>query len=208
MSEAIHEAGRRWDEKFSEAEWPSKPDLALVALASDLPPGKALDIGCGPGRNAVWLASQGWDVTGMDASQVGLNQAVARAKEQGVSIRTVHGDIFTLEMGKGTYDLVVMANIHMPPVLMEQLFYKAQEAVKDGGYLFVIGHHVDDLGKVGPPDADLLFDEEKLQKVVTDLEVIKLQRWERPPDEGDAHASDDETRPVSDIVLWARKAER
>ncbi len=206
MADAISEAGSSWDAKFSEAQWPSKPDLALIALTSDLMPGKALDIGCGPGRNAIWLARQGWDVTGIDASQVGLSQALAKAKEYGVSITTIHSDIFMAEMGKDSYDLVVMANIHLTPPLREQLFTKAQAAIKDGGYLFVIGHHVDDLGRVGPPDANLLFSEDDLRQAVDGLEIIKLQRWERPPDQGDAHFHDDELHPVSDVVLWARKA--
>jgi len=205
MADAIFDAGNRWDEKFSEAQWPSKPDLALVALTSDLVPGKALDIGCGPGRNAIWLASQGWDVTGIDASQVGLDQALSRAREYGVSITTVHSDIFTAEIEKNSYDLVVMANIHLTPVLREQLFAKAQAALRDGGHLFVIGHHVDDLGRVGPPDRNLLFHEDDLRQAVDGLEIIKLQRWERPPDEGDAHFHDDELHPVSDVVLWAQK---
>jgi SAM-dependent methyltransferase len=205
MSNQVFDAGRRWDEKFSEGDWPVKPDLALVAFVSDLPSGKALDIGCGPGRNAVWLAEQGWDVTGLDASAVGLQQALERAKQKNLSLATIHGDIFGIELEENTYDLVVMANIHVTPTLRKELFSKAISSLKEGGKLFVIGHHLDDLGRVGPPDPELLFSEDILDKVSEGLEVIKLQRWERPPEDGDAYDKENPLRPISDIVLWAKK---
>ena len=205
MPDKDFEVGRRWDEKFSEEDWPVKPDLALVAFTSGLPSGKALDIGCGPGRNALWLAEKGWDVTGIDASSVGLQQALDKAKDKGVDLNTIHGDIFATELPHKHYDLVVMANIHVTLVLRRQLFSKAVSALKEGGHLLVIGHHIDDLGRVGPPDPELLFNEDILRDAAEGLEVVKLQRWERPPDEGDAYDRDNPLRPVSDIVLWAKK---
>ena len=82
-------AGQMWDRRFSEEGWPTDPDPYLVELAEGQPVGRGLDIGAGPGRNSLWLAQSGWDMTLVDASQVGLAQASAAAGALGITITTI-----------------------------------------------------------------------------------------------------------------------
>lgn len=90
------DAGQMWDRRFSEHAWPSEPDPFLVELADDLPPGRGLDLGSGPGRNSLWLASKGWEMTLVDASRVALAQAEQRAAEAGGHLFVVGHDVANL----------------------------------------------------------------------------------------------------------------
>lgn len=184
-----------WDRRYSEHDWPSQPDPALVTLVSPLRPGRALDLGCGPGRNAVWLAQQGWEVTGVDSSAVGLAQAVQRAQAQALHLTTVHSDLLTYEFAPEYYDLVVIANIHLPLVQRDELFTHAAAALEMGGHVFLIGHHLDSLGRAGPPDPSILYTEESLRGAFPTLHIEQLDRLEREQPEGQD--------PLIDVVLWA-----
>ncbi|MHB1504452.1 MAG: class I SAM-dependent methyltransferase [Acidimicrobiales bacterium] len=186
-----------WDLRYAENEWPNEPDSLLVELAGGLTPGTALDLGCGPGRNAIWLATQGWHVTGVDASAVGLDQARQRAKSAGVSLDLVQGDLLSYEPPMSYFDLVVIANIHLLSPEREHFFATASSAIAPGGHLFLVGHHLDSLGKAGPPDPARLYTEELLQGAFPSLTVEPLMRHERPRgDDGD---------PLIDVVLWATR---
>lgn len=186
--------GATWDTRYAGAPWPSNPDESLVALATPLVPGRALDLACGPGRNAIWLARAGWTVTGVDASAVGLSQARARAEEAGVTLELVNRDLLSYVPAPGSFDLVVVANLHLAPHEREALFARAVAAVAPRGHLFVVGHHLDSLGRVGPPFPDRLYTEELLARLVTPL-AAQVSTHERPVDDGGA--------PLRDVVAWA-----
>lgn len=183
-----------WDKRYTEHEWSSQPDPALVTLVSPLLPGRAIDLGCGPGRNAVWLAQQGWDVTGVDSSAVGLDQAVQRAQAQSLHLTAIHSDLLNYELSREHYDLVVIANIHLPLVQRDRLFTRAESALRMGGHVFVIGHHLDSLGRVGPPDPSVLYTEESLHGAFPTLRIEQLARLERQ--------LPDQEEPLVDVVLW------
>lgn len=188
-----------WDSRYAEHAWPSEPDPDLVNLAGQLQPGSVLDLGCGPGRNSIWLAKRGWRVTGVDASTVGLEQARERADAAGVVIRTVQDDLMGY-LGKGDlFDLVVIANIHLAEPERSQFFLAAAEALRPGGHLFVIGHHLSDLGRTGPPDPERLYTEERLQGAFPSLLVHQLGISRRPAGPGEP--------PLTDVVVWAERPE-
>jgi len=189
------DAGALWDERFSSHPWPSEPDEALVELAGALLPGRALDLGCGPGRNAIWLAERGWRVTGVDASVVGLEQARARASERGVELECVQADLLAYEPAPGGADLVVLANVHLLPAQHRRLVEVATAALAPGGHLFVIGHHLESLGRAGPPDPERLYTEERLREELSGLDVELLERRRRSAGEGEP--------PLVDLVAWA-----
>lgn len=86
-----------WDRRYLENTWPREPDRHLVALASGLQPGRALDLACGTGRNAIWLARSGWTVTGVDVSSVGLDQARRNGQEAGVDASAL--DLLRADLG-------------------------------------------------------------------------------------------------------------
>jgi SAM-dependent methyltransferase len=184
-----------WDERYSAMDWPTEPDGPLVSLASPLEPGRAIDLGCGPGRNAIWLARRGWQVTGVDASAVGLGQARTRALREGLSLHLVQADLLSYEPPRAGFDLVVVANLHFSAEGRETLFARAVAAMAPGGHLFVTGHHLESLGVAGPPFPDRLYTEELLRSMLSPLEV-DVRRHERPVGDGSSY--------LVDAVAWAR----
>lgn len=190
-----HGAGLTWDERYAAAEWPTEPDPLLVSLAGTLPAGRALDLGCGTGRNAVWLAAAGWDVTGVDGSSVGLAQAGDRAAAAGATLTTVQADLLEYTPEAGGYDLVVVANIHLPVAQRDRLFAAAAAALAPGGHLYLVGHHLESLGLCGPPDPERLYTEELLGAAFPDLDVVRLGRT--------GHGDTAERSTAGDVYLWA-----
>lgn len=174
--------GERWDQRYRDAPWPTDPDPDVVELVADLAPGRALDVGCGTGRHAVWLASRGWQVTGVDASAVGLAQAAQAAAAAGVQLRLVRAELGVDPLPEGPFDLVLLANIHPQPQQREAVFAACAAAVAPGGHLVAVGHHLDGLGSGtgGPPDAARRWTEGLLASAFPGLQVELAQRREWP----------------------------
>lgn len=99
---------QEWDGRYAEMRqlWSGRPNGALVAEVSDLAPGRVLDVGCGEGADAVWLARRGWDVTALDVSGVALAWAAEHASEAGVDVRWVHAGLVEAALPAGSFDLV------------------------------------------------------------------------------------------------------
>lgn len=168
----------KWDRRFSEQPWPTDPDPYLVELADGLPPGRGLDLGSGPGRNSLWLAARGWDMTLLDASVVALEQAAVRADEHHSTITTIHADVLSGEPDESAYDLVVVANLHPGREALPAVLTHAVRALRPGGHLYVVGHHLANLGRHGPPDADRLFTTDRLFEALPSgltVEIIEIR---------------------------------
>ena len=176
------------------------PDTAMVELVTPLPPGQALDLGAGEGRNSLWLARHGWTVTAVDGSSVALDRMRAAADAEGLSVSPVQADLGDFLRRGDTFDLVVIANIHRSPEERVVLLRAAVGAVRPGGHLFLVGHHVDSLGRVGPLDAARLYTEEALGGALPGLRTLLLERRERT-------LGGDTGEPVVDVVLWAAAPE-
>ena len=133
-----------WDERYASDEkiWSGKPNPQLVAEAAALPPGTALDVGCGEGGDVIWLASQGWRVTGADFSANGLARAARHAAEAGVADRVDWWQVDAREFAAGgrSYDLVTSHYLHPPDGGMAAVARRLAEAVAPGGRLLVVGH--------------------------------------------------------------------
>jgi 2-polyprenyl-3-methyl-5-hydroxy-6-metoxy-1,4-benzoquinol methylase len=133
-----------WEERYAGAEriWSGNPNPQLVAEATGLTPGTALDVGCGEGGDVIWLARQGWRVTGADFSANGLARAARHAEDAGVADRTewwqVDARAFTA--GGRSYDLVTSHFLHPPEGGMVEVTRRLAEAVAPGGHLLVVGH--------------------------------------------------------------------
>ncbi|WP_131740238.1 SAM-dependent methyltransferase [Actinomadura roseirufa] len=133
-----------WDERYSESDqiWSGAPNAALVRETEGLTPGTALDVGCGEGADAIWLAGRGWRVTAADISRVALERAAATAREQGVADRVdwQHHD-FAASFPAGTYDLVSAQFLHFHGDFpREDILRTAAKAVAPGGILLITGH--------------------------------------------------------------------
>lgn len=191
-----------WDRRFAEQQWPTDPDPYLVDLASELTAGRGLDLGAGPGRNSLWLAVRGWDMTLVDASEVGLDQATLAAKALGVTVTPVRADLFDWRPEEGGYDLVIVANLHPGQDALTALLAVGAHALRPGGHLYVVGHHVSSLGRHGPPDPDRLFTADGLGAAMPgELSVELLDSRERFTD----HQRTEQSATATIVFAWATK---
>ena len=133
-----------WEERYSGEEkvWSGNPNPQLVAEVSGLTPGTALDVGCGEGGDVIWLAQQGWRVTGADFSANGLARAARHADSAGVTDRTDwwQVDARTFAADDRSYDLVTTHYLHPPDGGMVEVTSRLADAVAPGGHLLVVGH--------------------------------------------------------------------
>jgi SAM-dependent methyltransferase len=132
-----------WDERYAGADqvWSGEANGALVREAAGLAPGQALDVGCGEGADAVWLALRGWEVTAVDVSPVALDRASRHAGQARVRVRWVHSGLVGAPIAPGAFDLVSAQY----PALLRTPGHDAERAllaaVAPGGTLLVVHHH-------------------------------------------------------------------
>ena len=178
-----------WDERYAgdELVWSAEPNRFLVAEAEALPAGRALDLACGEGRNAVWLAERGWDVTGVDFSNVGLDKARRLAEARGVSAQWELADATEYTPPAAAFDLVIVMYLHLPAAARRAAFANAAAALAVGGTLLVVGHDITnpDEGWGGPSDPAVLYGPEDVVADLGGLEIVKAERVRRPVRTGD-----------------------
>ncbi|MGY1839069.1 MULTISPECIES: class I SAM-dependent methyltransferase [unclassified Modestobacter] len=137
-----------WEQRYrdSPALWSGRANAALVAEVADLPPGRALDVGCGEGGDVLWLAGRGWRVTGLDWSAVALARAAAHAAGAGLTERVewVRGDVGTWQPPERAYDLVTAHFLHPHEALRHELVPRLAAGVTPGGTLLWVGHPWDE----------------------------------------------------------------
>ncbi|HEX2404019.1 MAG TPA: class I SAM-dependent methyltransferase, partial [Acidimicrobiia bacterium] len=128
-----------WDERYRGHEhlWSVTPNLFVADRLGGAPPGRGLDLAAGEGRNAIWLASLGWDMTAVDFSEV----AVDKARAQSEAVDFVVADVRTWEPEQG-FDLVLIAYLHLTPPDYETVVRRVENWLSPGGELFLIGHDV------------------------------------------------------------------
>ena len=136
-----------WDTRYSErdrAMWSGRPNGRLVAEVADLAPGRALDVGCGEGADAVWLARGGWTVTAVDISDVALGRAREAAERAGVEVEWVCGDALLAPFPARSFDLVSMQYPALPKDAGEAAVRTLLDTVRPGGLLLAVYHDLDD----------------------------------------------------------------
>ena len=150
-----------WDRRYAGAElvWSATPNRLLAAEVQDHQPGRALDLGTGEGRNAIWLAETGWDVTAVDFSAIGLEKGRKLAQARGVNVSWILADLVDYSPVPASFDLVLLIFIHLARPQFLHLLTSAGSALAPGGTLVVIGHDSSNLrdGIGGPQDPDLLY---------------------------------------------------
>lgn len=162
-----------WDERYagSERVWSGRPNQRLVEQTADLEPGLALDVGCGEGADAIWLAEQGWRVTAVDVSTVALERTAQHAIERGVDgrVRVGQHDVLAGHPPRRPrrapgYDLVSVHFLHVPREDFDGVYRRIAEVVAPGGRLLVVAHHPDDVesGARRPHGPGLLFPPEQV----------------------------------------------
>ena len=172
-----------WDERYAGPElvWGAGPNRFVAEELAALPPGRAIDLGTGEGRNAIWLAERGFTVTAVDFSQVGLARAAGLAAERGVSVDWVHADLLDYQPAPGRYDLVLIAYIQLPADRLTALARAAASALAPGGTLLAIGHDRDNLtrGHGGPKDLSVLWTAETVTAGLGGLTVQQAGQMDR-----------------------------
>jgi SAM-dependent methyltransferase len=212
-----HEAPRFdqewWDERYSSyaALWSGDVNPLVPVETAHLTPGSALDLGCGEGADAIWLATRGWQVTGVDVSAVALERAAAHADEVGVQERIVweRHDAFAWTPPAGAFDLVSAQFFHVPAQDRGRIYRGLADAVAPGGTLLVVAHHPVDVAEHGPDrPAEMFFTPEQLAEELEqafpaewDLEVVETRG---------RHAVDRDgvERDLHDALVRARRVSR
>ena len=172
-----------WDERYAGPElvWGAGPNCFVATELAGLSPGRALDLGTGEGRNAIWLAERGWQVTGVDFSAVGLGRAEVLARQRGVGVDWVQADLLSYAPAPGGYDLVLIAYIQLPTAELAHLVRAAAAAVAPGGTLLAVGHDAGNLtrGWGGPQYPDVLWTPPAVAAGLDGLTVHRAEQVER-----------------------------
>ena len=196
-----------WEERYSsgEAHWSGRPNDVLVAETADLTPGTALDVGCGTGGDAIWLAGRGWWVTGVDLSRTALGRAAAAAAAELVTHRTTweYADVTTWAPPERSFDLVTSAFLHAPGGVRDAVVARLAAAVAPGGTLLFAQHDPSDLHTVRHgQDPDLFATGEQLAAALPagEFDVLVAEARSRL---GRSHEGED--LPMADAVLRARR---
>lgn len=172
-----------WDTRYSATEtmWSYEPNVFLVPRVEGLKPGRALDLGCGEGRNALWLAARGWDVTAVDFSQVAVDRGRSWADQRGLEVDFQVADVIDYEPEPGMFDLVIVFYLQLPHDEVRQVLAHSMAALAPGGTLLVVAHDLENLahGYGGPPTADVLYTEDLVTSSISGLDVVEAGTVER-----------------------------
>jgi SAM-dependent methyltransferase len=187
----------QWDERYRSTDlvWGTPPNRWVERELADLAPGRALDLACGEGRNALWLAARGWHVSAVDFSAVALDKGRALESRQAPPTRVdwVHADATTYRPAEHV-DLALLCYLQLPRAEWRAALIRAADALGSGGTLLVIGHDSTNIadGVGGPQDPAVLFTAADVVADLagTDLVIERAEAVHRPVDGADRPAVD------------------
>ena len=197
-----------WDRRYDRDDyvWHVAPNRFLPDLVADLPAGRALDLACGEGRNAVWLAQRGWSVTGVDFSRVGIDKGKRLAADSGVAVDWIVADVTEVEL-PSAFDLVIIFYVQLPPPGRVAMLHRAARALAPGGRFVMVAHDLTNIteGIGGPQDPSVMPTPELVvadlsSAGVADLTVARAERITRSVD------TDDGTRDAIDCLVVASRS--
>ncbi len=165
-----------WDERYDSREnaWGLEPNRFIREQCERLPVGEALDLACGEGRNALWLARLGWRVTGVDFSAVAVGRArdLTASQPDLLARRLVWRveDVTLLRLRPASLDLALASYLHLPPAERDAMLVRAAQALRPRGHIVIVGHDRRNLGEgvSGPQDIDLLYHPDALRELLAD----------------------------------------
>ena len=193
-----------WDKRYAESHriWSGQPNQRLVEQVAGLTPGTALDVGCGEGADAVWLAQQGWQATGIDVSEVALERARQHAADAGVEVAWEQVDLMK-DPPPGQHDLVSVFFMHVPEEVFDEFYQRLASAVAPEGHLLVVGHHPDDehLRNHGGHGPSMLFAPERVVAALApgDWQIVTAAAPTR------TMLREEQELEVTDSILLARR---
>ena len=168
-----------WDARYASSEliWSADPNQFVREHFQGKAPGRIVDLGCGEGRNAIWLAEQGWTVTAVDFSAVALEKTEALAKRRGVSLEIQNADLTSWRCDPPAYHAALLCYIHFPLATLATIWRAAFESLLPGGEVLIIGHHSRNLaeGVGGPQAAEVLFSPADVMEVLGAENIIEAR---------------------------------
>ncbi len=190
-----------WNDKYIEFGedllWSSTPNIFVASELVDLPAGRALELACGEGRNALWLAERGWRVTGVDFSDVALDRARHAASERGLDVEWVCADVLSWRSPGPFFDLVVWTYLQLPSDERRGALGTAVSALAPGGTVLVIAHDVRNIaeGTGGPKNPLVHYTPAEvagdlLAAGAGDIEVLRAETVTREVEDADRPALD------------------
>jgi SAM-dependent methyltransferase len=170
-----------WSERYAAAAmvWDTNPNQFVVEACSKLRPGRALDLGAGEGRNAIWLAGRGWKVTAVDFASIAVGRISSRAALQGVTVDAIVADALTYQPKPASLDLVLLSYLQLPMPALRKVLGNIATGLSVGGRLVLVAHDASNLdaGYGGPKDPDRLTDAAAVGKAAAaaGLEVVRAE---------------------------------
>lgn len=181
-----------WNQRYGAEEYAygTSPNDFLVAVAGRIPPGRVLCLAEGEGRNAVYLAQRGHEVTGVDASAVGLEKARRLAEARGVTLETVVADLVDFPILPGYWNGIISIFAHLPPDIRRRLHRRVVQGLAEGGALVLEAYTPAQiaLGTGGPPAADLTMTAAALREELHGLDLEIVREVRRDIQEGAFHS--------------------
>jgi SAM-dependent methyltransferase len=175
-----------WDRRYAVRElvWTSQANRFLIQEIDGMTPGRALDLACGEGRNAIWLAERGWKVTGVDFSKMGLEKARQLEDARGVHPEWIAADLLEYRPERDAFDLVIVFYLQVPEAERTPIITTAASAVAAGGTFLLVGHDSSNIaeGHGGPQDPSVLYTAEDVSRDLegSGLRIERAERVERP----------------------------
>jgi len=196
----------RWDARYSERDgtmWSGRPNGRLVAEVDGLAPGRALDVGCGEGADAIWLARQGWSVTAIDISDVALHRARDAAQQAGATVTWICGDALRTPFPPRSFDLVSLQYPALPKAAGNAAVQTLLDTLRPGGLLLAVYHdldhdHRDEMRSHGTDPADYVDAPDLAALLPADFTLDRhttSPRLDPPPD----------ARHIADVILRATR---
>lgn len=193
-----------WDERYagSDLVWSAGPNVFVAEHLADHPRGRVVDLAAGEGRNAIWLAEQGFEVEALDFSEVAARKGAALAAHRGVEVTFTVADL-TEPFTVAAADVVLVAYLHLPRAVERDVLCRAADLVKPGGTFLLVAHARRNLtdGVGGPPDPELLPTAQEVTEALagTGLEVVEAGEVERDVE------VDGQTRTAIDLLVRASR---
>lgn len=180
-----------WEERFSRHDYlyGTEPNRFLSENAGALPMGSVLCLAEGEGRNSVFLAGTGRDVSSVDLTEAGVAKTLRLAGERGVAVDAVVADLAQFDLGEDRWDGIVSIFAHTPPAVRVDLHRRVVRALRPGGVLLLEAYTPAQIGKGtgGPPTAELAMTLESLRRELEPLEFVHAEELEREVVEGGGH---------------------
>ncbi|HUZ42318.1 MAG TPA: class I SAM-dependent methyltransferase [Acidimicrobiales bacterium] len=180
-----------WEQRFAGETYfyGTEPNEFLRTSLSKLPKGAAMCLAEGEGRNAVFLAESGYQVSSVDLTQTGVDKTMRLAEERGVKVNAVVGDLASFDLGRERWDLVVSIFAHVPPDVRRSLHRRVVDSLKSGGALLLEAYTPDQVGRGtgGPQDSQLTMTLDSLRLEFAQLEFIHAEELDRDVLEGAGH---------------------